>query len=102
MTKTLNSMNCSTDTSGEIVVDVAMLNENYFIFRVAMSIVDDYEEPPELKKDIFWNLSHPELIEHPEIIDIQDTEKIEVEVKQECNNVYHHHIINGGCKDTLL
>ena len=40
-------------------------------FRVAMSIVDDYEDPPELKKDIFWNLTEPELIENPEIIDIQ-------------------------------
>ena len=28
-----------------------------------MSIVDDYEAPPELKKDIFWNLTEPELIE---------------------------------------
>ena len=71
-------------------------------FRVAMSIVDDYEEPPELKKDIFWNSAEPELIEHPEIIDIQDAEKIEVQVKQECNNIFHHQIINGGCKDTLL
>ena len=71
-------------------------------FRVAMSIVDDYEDPPELKKDIFWNLTEPELIENPEIIDVLDTDKIEVEVKQECNNVYHHHITNGGCKDTLL
>ena len=26
-------------------------------FRVSMSIVDDYEDPPELKKDIFWNLT---------------------------------------------
>jgi len=71
-------------------------------FRVAMSIVDDYEEPPELQKDIFWNSAEPELIEHPEIIDIQDAEKIEVQVKQECNNIFHHQIINGGCKDTLL
>ena len=66
-----------------------------------MSIVDDYEDPPELKKDIFWNLMEPELIEHPEIIDIQDTEKVEIEVKQECKNVFHH-IKNGTCKDTLL
>ena len=36
------------------------------------------------------------------IISTQDTEKIEVEVEQKCNNVYHHHITNGGCKDTLL
>ena len=58
-----------------------------------MSIVDDYEDPPELKKDIFWNLTEPELIEHPEIIDIQDTEKVEVEVKQECKNVFHQSLI---------
>ena len=51
-------------------------------FRVAMSIVDDYEDPPELKKDIFWNLTEPELIENPEIIDVLDTDKIEVEVKK--------------------
>ena len=24
-------------------------------FKVAMTIVDDIEDPPELKKDIFWN-----------------------------------------------
>ena len=24
-------------------------------FKVAMTIVDDMEDPPELKKDIFWN-----------------------------------------------
>ena len=71
------------------------------VLSVSMSIVDDYEDPPELKKDIFWNLTEPELIEHPEIIDIQDTEKVEIEVKQECKNVFHH-IKNGTCKDTLL
>ena len=26
-----------------------------FIVQVAMTIVDDVEEPPELQKDIFWN-----------------------------------------------
>ena len=28
-----------------------------------MTIVDEHEEPPELKKDIFWNQINPELIE---------------------------------------
>ena len=33
-------------------------------FKVAMSIVDEHEEPPELQKDIFWNQTEPELLEH--------------------------------------
>ena len=33
-------------------------------FKVAMGIVDEHEDPPELKKDIFWNQSEPKLIEH--------------------------------------
>ena len=36
-------------------------------FKVAMTIVDDNDYPPELKKDIFWNQTDPELIEHPEL-----------------------------------
>ena len=33
-------------------------------FKVAMGVVDEHEDPPELKKDIFWNQSEPQLIEH--------------------------------------
>ena len=33
-------------------------------FKVAMGVVDEHEEPPELKKDMFWNQSEPQLIEH--------------------------------------
>ena len=36
-------------------------------FKVAMTIVDEHEEHPELKKDIFWNQIDPELIENPEL-----------------------------------
>ena len=32
-----------------------------------MTIVDEHEEHPELKKDIFWNQIDPELIENPEL-----------------------------------
>ena len=32
-------------------------------FKVSMSIVDEHEDPPELRKDIFWNKAEPELIE---------------------------------------
>jgi len=38
-------------------------------FRVAMNIVDDQEDPPELKKDIYWNECNPDLIE--QIIEIK-------------------------------
>ena len=85
----------------DILFTIPILKVVDNVLSVSMSIVDDYEDPPELKKDIFWNLTEPELIEHPEIIDIQDTEKVEIEVKQECKNVFHH-IKNGTCKDTLL
>ena len=40
-------------------------------FKVAMTIVDENEEHPELKKDIFWNQADPELIENPEM-DIEE------------------------------
>ena len=36
-----------------------------------MTIVDEHEDPPELRKDIFWNQVEPELIEHPEL-DVED------------------------------
>ena len=36
-----------------------------------MTIVDENEEHPELKKDIFWNQADPELIENPEM-DIEE------------------------------
>ena len=36
-------------------------------FKVAMTIVDENEDPPELEKDIFWNQADPELIEHPDL-----------------------------------
>ena len=36
----------------------------YRHFKVAMGVVDEHEDPPELKKDMFWNQSQPQLIEH--------------------------------------
>ena len=42
-------------------------------FKVCMTIVDENEIHPELKKDIFWNQSEPEFIEHP---DVHDAEKL--------------------------
>ena len=48
-------------------------------FKVAMTIVDDNEYPPELKKDIFWNQTDPELIEHPEL----DVEEVLVDYKED-------------------
>ena len=34
-------------------------------FKVALKIVDQTEEPPELQKDIFWGQTNPELDEQP-------------------------------------
>ena len=48
-------------------------------FKVAMTIVDENEEHPELKKDIFWNQVDPELIEHPEL----DVEEVLVDYKED-------------------
>ena len=42
-------------------------------FKVCMTIVDENEIHPELKKDIFWNQSEPEFIEQP---DVNDAEKL--------------------------
>ena len=38
-----------------------------------MTIVDENEIHPELKKDIFWNQTEPEFIEQP---DVNDAEKL--------------------------
>ena len=38
-----------------------------------MTIVDETEIHPELKKDIFWNQTEPEFIEQP---DVNDAEKL--------------------------
>ena len=38
-----------------------------------MTIVDENEIHPELKKDIFWNQSEPEFIEQP---DVHDADKL--------------------------
>jgi len=35
-------------------------------FKVAMNIVDENEDPPELQKDLFWGQTEPELTDHPE------------------------------------
>ena len=35
-------------------------------FKVSMAFVDDNEEPPELQKDIFWDQTECELLEHEE------------------------------------
>ena len=42
-------------------------------FKVCMTIVDENEIHPELKKDIFWNQTEPEFIEQP---DVNDAEKL--------------------------
>ena len=34
-------------------------------FKVALNIVDDLEEPPELKKDLFWDQKDPVLEDFP-------------------------------------
>ena len=34
-------------------------------FRVALSLVDQAEDPPELQKDIFWGIKQPELVDFP-------------------------------------
>ena len=51
-------------------------------FKVSMSIVDDYEDPPELEKDVFWNQSEAELLDHfdgcEEGTNINDSCKAEV------------------------
>ena len=36
-------------------------------FKVAMNIVDENEDPPELQKDIFWGKPDPELTDQPEL-----------------------------------
>jgi len=36
-------------------------------FRVAMNIVEENEDHPELQKDIFWGRTDPELKDHPEL-----------------------------------
>jgi len=50
-------------------------------FKVAMNIVDQNEEPPELQRDIFWGKSDPELTDQPswgEMNFIVQTEDIDI------------------------
>ena len=42
-------------------------------FKVSMGIVDEHEDPPELRKDKFWNKVEPELIEHQEWSEVNIT-----------------------------
>jgi len=48
-------------------------------FKVAMGIVDEHEDPPELKKDIFWNQTEPELIEHPKLSEVNIIGQVEMQ-----------------------
>ena len=41
---------------------IGLLNRH---FKVAMRIVDDRNETPELREDYFWSTAEPELIESP-------------------------------------
>ena len=53
-----------------------MLNRH---FKVALTIVDEHEGSPEVKRDIFWNQVDPELIEHPQL----DVEEVLVDYKED-------------------
>ena len=46
---------------------------------MAMGIVDEHEDPPELKKDIFWNQSEPKLIEHSEWAEVNIVSQSEMQ-----------------------
>jgi hypothetical protein len=66
-------------------------------FKVAMSIVDDNEDPPELRKDIFWNKAEPELIE-PLGLDVEDVNFVEKADSEHFISM----IGNGNNRDTML
>ena len=36
-------------------------------FKVAMGLVDEGDDPPELKMDAFWNKSEPELLDYQDL-----------------------------------
>jgi len=46
-------------------------------FKVAMGLVDETEDPPELKKDIFWNQPEPELVEQAELVEAHVNDQLE-------------------------
>jgi len=56
-------------------------------FKVAMGIVDEHEDPPELKKDIFWNQSEPKLIEHSEWSEVNITCQSELQETAKFDNL---------------
>ena len=70
-------------------------------FKVAMSIVDDNEDPPELKKDIFWNKAEPELIEHPELDEMNTLENVN-SVEKSKSGHFISVIGNRNDRDTML
>ena len=62
-----------------------------------MNIVDDNEDPPELRKGIFWNKAEPELIEHLEL----NVEDVNFPEKAESEH-FISMIGNGNNRDTML
>ena len=66
-------------------------------FRVAMSIVDDNADPPELRTDIFWNKAEPELINHLEL----DVENVNFVEKSESEHIISM-IGTGNKRNTML
>ena len=48
-------------------------------FKVAMGLVDETEEPPELKKDIFWSQPEPELVEQTELVEAHINDQVDAQ-----------------------
>ena len=70
-------------------------------FKVAMQIVDDNEDPPDLKKDIFWNKAEPKLIEHLESEEMNTLENLNLVEKSESEH-FISVIGTGNNRDTML
>jgi hypothetical protein len=70
-------------------------------FKIAMSIVDDNEDPPELKKDIIWNKAESEIIEHLESDEMNTLENVNFVEKRASEHIISM-IGNGNNRDTML
>lgn len=71
-------------------------------FKVAMTVVDDSEDPPELKKDIFWNQTDPDLTNHPEWPEVTNHPEKESGEGHEMEVLELHQQSNAEKRDPML
>ena len=71
-------------------------------FRVAMNIVEDKENPPELKKDMFWGQVDPELTEIAGWCCTDIENKCDIDNQEKEESVLREYTTNQELRDPML